>query len=289
MMRIIIAGYLVLLGIMPAWGAMELEKLTNVVLVTDSPANDGDSFIVQTGNRQLHFRLYFVDCPETVVTTDADAKRVREQAGHFGLTNIAEVIEFGRQAKAFTAKELAQPFTVYTAYADALGRSPTKRFYAFIVTAGGGDLATELVTNGLARAFGARRSTPDNVSAVEMANRLRDLEAVAMSQRVGAWQHSDPVEMVRQRTAQRAEERQLEELRQLTGKSASAGKPAAPVDLNTATSKQLQAIPGVGVVLAARIIAGRPYQSVDDLARVTGFGPRLLEKIRPYATVRPRD
>jgi DNA uptake protein ComE-like DNA-binding protein len=268
-----------------AWGAAELEKLTNVVLVANHPANDGDSFIVQAGDRQLHLRLYFVDCPETVVSTDADAKRVRDQAGYFGLTNVAAVIEFGRAAQAFTAKALARPFTVYTAYANALGRSPTKRFYAFLVTGDGKDLAAELVENGLARAFGTKRSTPDGTSSTDMAERLHKLEAQALMKRVGAWQHSDPDEVIRQRAVRREEEQQFEELRHLTAKPAAS--PEQPVDLNTATSQQLQAIPGIGVVLAARIIAGRPYQSVDDLLRVTGISSRLFAKVRPYVVVRP--
>ena len=275
-------GYLVVLGILPARGALELAKLTNVVLVAHHPANDGDSFIVQAGERQLHLRLYFVDCPETVVVTDADAKRVREQAGHFGLTNVAEVIEYGLQAKAFTENQLARPFTVYTAYADAMGRSSSKRYYAFVVTAAGKDLATELVAHGLARAYGSRRAAPDGTAAVTMANRLRALEAQAKAQRVGAWQHSDPSEIARQAVVQQAEQQELEKLRQLTAKPAT---PTMPVDLNTASSRELQAIPGIGVALAGRIIAARPYRSVDDLRRVKGIGPSLLEKIRPYVVV----
>ncbi len=58
-----------------------------------------------------------------------------------------------------------------------------------------------------------------------------------------------------------------------------------PVNVNTASAGELQAIPGIGPALAARIIADRPYGSVDDLLRVKGIGPATLEKIRPYVTV----
>lgn len=58
-----------------------------------------------------------------------------------------------------------------------------------------------------------------------------------------------------------------------------------PVDVNTASAQELEAIPGVGPATAARIIENRPYATVDDLLRVKGIGPATLEKIRPYVTV----
>ncbi len=62
---------------------------------------------------------------------------------------------------------------------------------------------------------------------------------------------------------------------------------AFPVDINTAPAAALEAIPGIGPAIAERIIANRPYGSVDDLLRVRGIGPATLEKIRPYVTVGP--
>src|SRR5437867_11854132 len=97
------------------FAAASLEKLTEVRLV-ENPSNDGDSFVVQAGERRLHLRLYFVVCPESVATTDADAKRVRDQARYFGITDARKVLEFGRQAKAFTAQPLGRPFRGYTAF-----------------------------------------------------------------------------------------------------------------------------------------------------------------------------
>jgi competence protein ComEA len=55
--------------------------------------------------------------------------------------------------------------------------------------------------------------------------------------------------------------------------------------LNHATTAELEALPGIGPALAARIVAGRPYRSVDDLDAVRGIGPRTLERLRPW--VRP--
>jgi competence protein ComEA len=62
--------------------------------------------------------------------------------------------------------------------------------------------------------------------------------------------------------------------------------PIVPLDLNTATAAELEALPGIGPKIAAAIIAGRPYSTVEDLLRVKGIGPATLEKLRPYVTVR---
>jgi DNA uptake protein ComE-like DNA-binding protein len=261
----------------------ELQKFTDVKLL-ENPANDGDSFLVQAGERQLHLRLYFVDCPEVNVTTDADAKRLREQAGYFGLTNVTQVVAAGAEAKTFTAKQLAKPFTVYTAFSDALGRSPTQRFYAFIVTTEGKDLASELVERGFARAFGAKRSAPDGTASATTEKRLRDLESRAMLKREGLWKNTDPDEIVRQREAQREAENDLKDVRRQVS---DAQTPTGLIDLNKASSRDLQSLPGVGPALAGRIIAGRPYKSVDDLIYVRGVGPSLMEKIRSRVTVGP--
>lgn len=102
------------------FAAAALEKFADVKLI-ENPSNDGDSFVVQAGARPLHVRLYFADCPESVATTDADAKRVREQARYFGITDAKKVFDFGREAKTFTKQTLAKPFTIYTSFADALG------------------------------------------------------------------------------------------------------------------------------------------------------------------------
>ena len=62
-----------------------------------------------------------------------------------------------------------------------------------------------------------------------------------------------------------------------------------PVNINTASKKELDALPGIGEVLAQRIIdyrsANGPFSTVDELTKVKGIGAKTLEKLKPYATV----
>lgn len=59
----------------------------------------------------------------------------------------------------------------------------------------------------------------------------------------------------------------------------------ARIDVNVASERVLATLPGIGAVTAARIVAARPFQSVDDLRRVAGIGPARLETLRPWVTV----
>ena len=73
--------------------------------------------------------------------------------------------------------------------------------------------------------------------------------------------------------------------------SPSAATGAAPaddaVDLNAAGADELMCLPGVGPVLADRILAerdaGGPFASVDDLARVPGVGPARVRALADHA------
>ncbi len=263
--------------------ALDLQKFTDVRLIAN-PSNDGDSFVVQAGDRQLHLRIYFADCPESVATTDADAKRVREQARYFGITDAKKVFEFGHTATAFTANLLTQPFTIYTAFASALGRSPGGRVYAFVVTRDGHDLAHALVAGGLARADGSKRDGRAGKGVEANQKELQGLELEAMLERRGAWAAMDAKEIARLRAEQQAEIQADKELIKISaGKHAAAGS----VDLNTASARDLQSVSGIGPVLATKIMEGRPYKNVDELLRISGIGAKQLDKIRPALVVNP--
>ena len=65
--------------------------------------------------------------------------------------------------------------------------------------------------------------------------------------------------------------------------------PAKPVNLNTATSEELQPVPGIGPATADKILQVRKsygaFKSVDDLLAIRGLGPKWLEKMRKYLIV----
>ena len=58
----------------------------------------------------------------------------------------------------------------------------------------------------------------------------------------------------------------------------------APVNLNTASEADLVALPGVGPATAKKIIAGRPFTSVADLAKA-GVPKATIEKLTALVTV----
>ena len=178
--------------------------------------------------------------------------------------------------------ELAEPFTVHTTFASALGRSRARRVYGLVETAAGEDLGAWLTRHGFARVYGVRRSLPDGTHRDEAVARLEDLEVLAMLKRAGVWAATNPEAIVALREEQRAEERAEATLRVALQRHPPL---QAPVDLNTAHAWELQRLSGIGPVLASRIIAKRPYQTVDDLRQVTGISDRLLERLRPYITV----
>jgi hypothetical protein len=62
--------------------------------------------------------------------------------------------------------------------------------------------------------------------------------------------------------------------------------PGQPIDLNTASQKDLEGLPGVGAATAKKIIAGRPYSSANDLAKA-GVPAKTITAITPMVTVSP--
>ncbi|HEY4270413.1 MAG TPA: helix-hairpin-helix domain-containing protein [Candidatus Udaeobacter sp.] len=269
-----------------------------------NPANDGDSFHVSAGEKEYLFRLYFVDAPETDEMTP---RRLVDQAKYFAIT-VPQAIEIGRIAKEFTQQELSEPFTVFTHMSDAMGQSRLERFYAFVQTKDG-DLGELLVRNGLARNYGFKATPPGGSSSRIELEKLQQFENQAKQEKIGAWgvsagrlnahaKTSASFSSFVPETASRSAPADSSAVdspvpqpvasvtRTSSGETnrthAKERTPLGRIDINTATEKELTTVPGIGHVIAARIIAARPFRSADDLKRVSGIGDKKYTQVRPY-------
>ena len=270
-----------------------------------NPANDGDSFHVSAGDKEYLFRLYFVDAPETDAMVPG---RLVEQAKYFEIT-VPQAIEVGQAAKEFVRERLSAPFTVLTHMSGAMGQSRLERFYGFVQTKDG-DLGEQLVRDGLARPYGFKTAPPGLQSSRIEVDKLQQLEDEAKREKIGAWgvkagrlnAHAQtpsafssfvadgktrlrsapadspglfpPVEKPAASITRNSVE--------MNGSHAKEKNPRGNIDINTATEKELTTVRGIGHVMAARIIAARPFRSADDLKRVSGIGEKKYAQIRPY-------
>ena len=75
-------------------------------------------------------------------------------------------------------------------------------------------------------------------------------------------------------------------LAQATVFAATKKPPVHPININAATSEELQLVPGIGPSTADKILQMRksygPFKSVDDLLAIRGIGPKRLGKMRKY-------
>ena len=251
-------------------------------------ANDGDSFHVRANDNEYLVRLYFVDAPETA---SVGPERLIEQAEYFGVS-VPQVIEVGLNAKRFVEARLSEPFTVVTRLAEGLGRSKIQRIYGFVRTKDG-DLGEQLVSNGLARIHGKTSAPPGGATSAAELEKLAQLENEAKRQKVGGWgltgqpssvagaklqPSPDGSHSIPQTSSSSAVERSTGEVNNRAKEKTQLGR----IDINTATEKELTTVPGIGHVMAGRIIAARPFRSADDLKKVSGIGDKKYAQFRPY-------
>ena len=286
-------------------GSKQWIVLNNCRLIAN-PANDGDSFHVSAGEKEYIFRLYLVDAPETDEMTPG---RLVEQANYFGIS-VPQAIEVGRAATEFTREKLSEQFIVFKRLADALGRSRIERLYAFVQTREG-DLGEQLVRNGLARNYGFKAPPPGLKSSRLEIEKLQQFEDEAKREKIGGWGvNAGRLNVRAQKPAsfsvfvsEKKPRLRATPLPNTFSRISPTPKPSptatsSPVEgkkshakekielgrigINTATEKELRMIPGIGPVMAARIIAARPFRSADDLKKVNGIGDKKYVKIRPY-------
>ena len=276
---------------------------------------DGDSFHVECGGKNYHFRLYFVDCPETD-TRFPD--RIRDQSQHFGITPD-QSIKVGFRAKEFTKRMLHRPFTILTRWYNARGASAQQRFYA-VVLCDGKNLAEELVAAGFARPFGMRANFPDGPRSKDFIANLKRLEGRAMRSRTGAWSKSElddqvvPTDLTPERPYPKPESDpppttpsdpfdqiatqtesflvsfasspqqptpQTESAKLVATHQTPVPKTASLVNINTALQSELEQLPGIGPALAERIVSSRPFAKTDDIRKVKGIGDKTFNLLAP--------
>lgn len=285
---------LLLLVMIPPFAFGEPNPLETIPRCTFVPTEwaDGDSFQIKLPDSSLvTIRLYAADCMEWHINDDTDARRQRAQRRYFGITNAMDTTEesielakdFGKKAAEFTAQALSRPFTIHTRMHKAPGDGKYLRYYAFVETAAGKDLATELIRNGLARSYGVSADGPDERSRERYREILGDTELQAAKREKGIWAYTNWDNLPAERDIQRLEDEE-DEIAQ--------GNNPLPDDFrlnpNEASKDELDILPGIGPKTAELIIEVRgdaPFEEPEDLMRVPGIGPKTFEAFRKHLEI----
>jgi competence ComEA-like helix-hairpin-helix protein len=189
-----------------------------------------------------------------------------------------------------------------------MGQSRLERFYAFVQTKEG-DLGEQLVRSGLARNYGFKAIPPGLRNSRLEVEKIQEFEDQARQGKIGGWGvdagrlnvHAQKPATFSVFVAEKTARPRALPLAHtpsatpafrpwrttvgpLNVKKSNAKEKIEPgrININTATEKELKMIPGVGPVIASRIIAARPFRSADDLKKVNAIGEKKYAKIRPY-------
>ena len=285
---------LICLAVFLRWAAADPAPLESIGKCELVPTDwgDGDSFLVRTQAGVEHtIRIYAADCFETRNADDTEKRRLSDQRRYFGITgvkgdavnSVALAMRFGTDAKKLTQELLKKPFTIHTRFHKAPGDGQHQRYYAFVETSEGKDLATELVKAGLARVRGVATDRPDQMSRDRYKQQLADLEILAGRKNKGVWKFTDWDKLPEERDLQRKEDEDDQ---------AAAGNGLAAdfrLDPNTASRDDLDRLPGIGEILADAIIEARedgPFTKPEDILRVPGIKQKTFEKFRQYLEIK---
>ena len=116
-------------------------------------------------------------------------------------------------------------------------------------------------------------------------DKISSLVTVSKSKASSAKTAEKPAAAEKPATAEKPAKAEKSAAPEASSKSVKASEaPAAPVDLNSASEKELEALPGVGPATAKKIVAGRPYSSVSDLSKA-GVPASTISKISSMVVV----